>query len=182
MKTFLIFAVVFFFSLAGYSQQTQTQTQTSETSAKVEGKDKHKDKSKGKSDELEALLEEYYAAWNTMDPGNAAGFYAKDPTLVFYDVLPLQYRGWNEYEAGVKQVFTGFASMKVTPNTDIEVTRKGKIVWTTMTFHLSAKAKDGTMLDADGRHTIIWEKRKDKWLIVHEHISAPLPSPPPTSK
>jgi ketosteroid isomerase-like protein len=30
-------------------------------------------------------------------------------------------------------------------------------------------------MEVDGRHTAIWEKRGAKWLIVHEHVSAPLP-------
>jgi ketosteroid isomerase-like protein len=30
------------------------------------------------------------------------------------------------------------------------------------------------------RHTAIWEKRANDWLIVHEHVSVPsaLPAPP----
>jgi ketosteroid isomerase-like protein len=34
--------------------------------------------------------------------------------------------------------------------------------------------KDGKAMDLDVRHTAIWEKRGGKWLIVHEHVSAPL--------
>ena len=44
-----------------------------------------------------------------------------------------------------------------------------------MTFHLSAKPKAGGDMEIDCRHTAIWEKRDGKWLIVHEHVSAPLP-------
>jgi len=35
--------------------------------------------------------------------------------------------------------------------------------------------KAGGSLVIDGRHTAVWEKRNGKWLIVHEHLSAPLP-------
>ena len=35
--------------------------------------------------------------------------------------------------------------------------------------------KGGGQTEMDGRHTAIWERRGGKWLIVHEHVSAPLP-------
>ena len=41
--------------------------------------------------------------------------------------------------------------------------------------HLSAAMKQGKPFDFDGRDTVIWEKRGGRWLIVHEHVSAPLP-------
>src|SRR6266511_2568136 len=46
---------------------------------------------------------------------------------------------------------------------------------TTRTMHLTANMKEGKPLEFDGRHTVIWEDRGGKWLIVHEHFSAPLP-------
>ncbi|HEX8183824.1 MAG TPA: hypothetical protein VF747_03710, partial [Blastocatellia bacterium] len=34
--------------------------------------------------EFKALIDRYYAAWNTMNTANADQFYAKDADLVFY--------------------------------------------------------------------------------------------------
>jgi len=34
--------------------------------------------------------------------------------------------------------------------------------------------KDGKTTEAEIRYTGIWERRKSTWLIVHEHLSAPL--------
>ena len=31
----------------------------------------------------------------------------------------------------------------------------------------------------DARWTVLWQKTGDDWLVVHEHFSVPLPSPPP---
>jgi ketosteroid isomerase-like protein len=64
---------------------------------------------------------------------------------------------------------------KLTPNDDLKVTQRGTIVWTTVTSHLSATPKAGGAIELDCRRTAIWEKRGGKWLIVHEHISTPLP-------
>src|SRR5712691_7816443 len=49
-------------------------------------------------DEFHALIARYYAAWNTLNPDIAAPLYAKDPGLVFYDIAPLKYKGWEEYK------------------------------------------------------------------------------------
>lgn len=129
----------------------------------------------GKDAEFSSLIEQYYAAWNTGNPDNAAPLYAKDPGLVFYDITPLKYNGWDEYREGVKKVFRQFSSLKITPHEDLRVTRRGNLAWTTVTFHLSGVPKAGGAMELDGRHTVIWEKRRGKWLIVHEHFSAPLP-------
>lgn len=126
--------------------------------------------------EFKAMIAQYYTAWSTLDPDKAAKYYAKDADIVFYDVAPLKYNRWAEYKAGVIKAFTEtMSSGKLTPNDDLKVTQRGNVVWTTVTFHLSAKPKAGGAMELDCRHTAIWEKRGGKWLIVHEHVSAPLP-------
>jgi ketosteroid isomerase-like protein len=126
--------------------------------------------------EFKAMIDQYYAAWSTLDPDKAAMYYAKDADLVFYDVAPLKYNNWGEYRAGVIKAFTEtMSSGKLTPNDDLKINRRGNVVWTTLTFHLSAKPKAGGAMELECRHTAIWEKRGGKWLIVHEHVSAPLP-------
>jgi ketosteroid isomerase-like protein len=126
--------------------------------------------------EFKALIERYYAAWNTLNADNAAPYYAQDADLVFYDVAPLKYNGWAEYKQGVQKIFfQNISSGKLTPYNDLKVMRRGNVAWTTLTFHLSGTYKDGKTMDVDCRHTAIWEKRGGKWLVVHEHVSAPLP-------
>lgn len=126
--------------------------------------------------EFKAMIDQYYSAWSTLNPDNAAKYYAKDADLVFYDIAPLKYNSWKEYREGVIKAFTEtMSSGKLTPNDDLKINQRGNIVWTTLTFHLTAKPKAGGALEVDCRHTAIWEKRGGKWLIVHEHVSAPLP-------
>jgi ketosteroid isomerase-like protein len=121
------------------------------------------------------LIERYYAAWNTLDTDNPACFYAKDAKRVFFDVMPLKYNGWAEYKEGVQKVFFDRISAgKLTPNDDLKITRRGHVAWMTLTFHLSFTLKTGAAMEIDCRHSAIWENRRGKWLIVHEHISAPI--------
>jgi len=125
--------------------------------------------------EFKTLIDRYSSAWSSLDPNNAAPLYAKDADLVFYDIAPLKYTGWADYDQGVRKVFSGFETLKLAPNNDLKVTRRGNVAWTTVTYRLSAKLKSGGPIESDVRHTAIWEKRNGKWAIVHEHFSAPLP-------
>lgn len=124
------------------------------------------------------LIDKYYAAWNTSNPDNAAPLYAKNPDLVFYDVAPLKYEGWAAYDKGVRAVLGSFASFTLTRSSDLRVTRRGDVAWTTVTFRMSATPKGGAPTELEGRHTVIWEQRGVEWLIVHEHVSAPLAPTP----
>lgn len=129
----------------------------------------------GEFPEFKALIQRYWQAWSTLNPDNAAPMYAKDADAVFFDVAPLKYNGWEEYKQGVLKVFGGAAKAVFTPNDDLKVTRRGNIAWTSGTFHGAVTQKDGQTMNFDGRHTAIWEKRGEHWIIVHEHVSAPLP-------
>ncbi len=126
--------------------------------------------------EFRALIDRYAAAWSTSDPDQAAPLYAKDAGLIFYDLAPFEYAGWSEYREGVKKVFfDNMSSGKVTHKDDLRVTRRRNVAWTTVSLHMSISFKDGKAAEIDARHTAIWEKRGGNWLIVHEHVSAPLP-------
>jgi ketosteroid isomerase-like protein len=123
------------------------------------------------------LVQRYYAAWNTLNTDNPASFYAKDANLVFFDVVPFKYDGWGEYKKGVEKFFfSRISAGKLTPNNDLKITRRGDVAWMTLTFHLSFTLKTGEAIEMDCRHTAIWQNRRGKWLIVHEHISAPAPA------
>jgi ketosteroid isomerase-like protein len=162
MKTYLLktWILIFIFSSVCFAAQTQT------TKAPAPA---------GTDPEFSKLIKDYYAAWNSGSLDKAGQYYAKSPDLVFYDVSPLKYKGWSEYRAGVEKIFlSNYSEVKLTPYDDLKVSRHGPFAWTTLTFKLSGKGKDGKMLDIDCRHTAIWQKRSGKWLVVHEHVSTPL--------
>ena len=124
-------------------------------------------------------LEEYWAAWSTLNPDNAAKFYDKSPGNVYYDIAPLQYKGWEEYKAGVAPLLAAWQSVKATVS-DVQVGTAGDMAWTTSIARLDIVNKDGSKDKMDIRHTALWKRKGGRWLIVHEHVSAPLPPPPPT--
>ena len=121
------------------------------------------------------LIEGYCVAWSSGNAEAPARFYAKDNGLVFYDLAPFAYHGWKEYHDGVqRELFANLVSGSLVPGTDLNVTRRGTLAWTTVSMHFSEKTKDGKTTETQVRYTGIWEKRGANWLLVHEHLSTPM--------
>jgi ketosteroid isomerase-like protein len=130
--------------------------------------------------DLKPQVERYWKAWQS-GPDAAAPLYAKDAGLVFYDLEPLKYTGWNEYKAGVvPNILSKFADVKFTVNDDVKTTMRGNVAWTSATVKGDGTLKASGPIHVVIRHTAIWEKRGGDWLIVHEHVSVPsaLPAAP----
>lgn len=119
-------------------------------------------------------LQKIWDGWSTLDPANTARFYATGPNT-FFDIAPLKYNSWEEYENGVKGVLAGYKSAKFTVNDDAAIHPEGNIVWATATVKEEMTSKAGKVEMGNFRWTAVFEDQGGKWLIVHEHVSAPLP-------
>jgi ketosteroid isomerase-like protein len=120
-----------------------------------------------------ALMQKIWDGWSTLDPANVEKYYAKGPHT-FFDIAPLKYGSWEEYEKTSKTVLAGYKSAKFTVNDDADVHPHGDLVWATATIKEQMTAKSGKVEMGNFRWTVIWENEDGKWLIVHEHVSAPL--------
>jgi ketosteroid isomerase-like protein len=120
-----------------------------------------------------AYMQQIVDAWGTLDPSHAAPFYASGPHA-FFDLAPLKYASWSEYEVGVKKILADYKSLKLTVNDDAEVHRHGDLAWGTATVKEDAVMKSGKHEMGTFRWTIVWENQGGKWLTVHEHLSAPV--------
>lgn len=120
-----------------------------------------------------AHLQKIWDGWATLDPTNVAQFYASGPHT-FFDIAPLKYSSWDEYEKGVRQVIGDFKSAKFTVNDDAELHPAGKYVWGTATVRDEITHKNGKVDTGTFRWTVVFEQQGGKWLVVHEHVSAPL--------
>jgi ketosteroid isomerase-like protein len=120
-----------------------------------------------------ALMQKIWDGWSTLDPANVAKFYATGPH-VFFDIAPMKYSSWDEYEKGVKVVLAGYKSAKFTVSDDAELHPHGDLVWATATVAEQMTTKAGKVEMGNFRWTVIWENVDGKWLIVHEHVSAPI--------
>jgi ketosteroid isomerase-like protein len=120
-----------------------------------------------------AYLQKIWDGWATLDPANTAKFYASGPQT-FFDIAPLKYNSWDEYEKGVKGVLAGYNSAKFSVNDDAAIHAQGDLVWATATVKNEMTNKAGKVEMGNFRWTVIFENEDGKWLIVHEHVSAPL--------
>ena len=128
--------------------------------------------------ELKALMQKITDAWCTLDPSKAAPYYVTEGKHIFYDISPLKYTGWKEYADTTQRMFAGVSSLKITLGNDVQTHRRGNVAWGTATWKMELVSKDGKKETPEGRWTVIWEKRGDNWLVVHEHLSVPAPLPP----
>jgi ketosteroid isomerase-like protein len=131
------------------------------------------------SAELKPLIEKVLAGWATLDVKNVAPFYAKDAGLTFYDIAPLKYAGWAEYEAGFPKAAAEWKSIKLALNPDLQASRNGNIAWASYTVTFEIEPKQGEPMKGVARSTDVFEKRGNDWIIIHEHVSAPMPDAPP---
>lgn len=125
--------------------------------------------------QLSKRLQEILNAWSAMDPDAAAKFYAKDADLVFFDLTPLQYKGWDDYYLGTKKLFQNYQNLNIRLNEDANVHWKGDLAYATATWNVLGTLADNTQQKLDLRWTVVLERRNGEWVVVHEHVSAPLP-------
>jgi ketosteroid isomerase-like protein len=120
-----------------------------------------------------AYLQKIWDGWSTLDPANVAKFYASGPRA-FFDIAPLKYGSWEEYDNGVKGVLSGYKSAKFTVNDDAVIHPHGDLVWATATISQEMTSKAGKIEMGNMRWTVVFENQEGKWMIVHEHVSMPL--------
>jgi ketosteroid isomerase-like protein len=120
-----------------------------------------------------AHLQKIWDGWSTLDVSKVAEFYATGPHT-FFDLAPLKYSSWEEYEKGVVNVLADFKTAEFTVNDDAAIHPAGSYAWAAATVKEDATMKSGKREMANFRWTVVFEKQEGKWLIVHEHVSAPL--------
>jgi ketosteroid isomerase-like protein len=120
-----------------------------------------------------ALMQKIWDGWSTLDPANVAAYYASGPHT-FFDIAPVKYDSWEEYQQGVKKVLAGYKHASCIVNDDAVVHTHGDLAWGTATVKTDLTENSGKRDMATMRWTVIWEKEGGKWLIVHEHVSEPI--------
>ncbi len=120
-----------------------------------------------------AYLQKILDGWSAMNPANMAQYYDQGD-YNFFDIAPLKYSNWAEYQKGVADVLKVYKSLKLTLNDDTQVHTDGNLTWSTSTVKEDAVTAAGKHEMATLRWTLIFEKQAGKWMIVHEHMSEPL--------
>jgi ketosteroid isomerase-like protein len=121
-----------------------------------------------------AYLQKILDAWSALDSSKMAPYYAQGK-LNFFDIAPLKYNDWAEYQKGSDELLKGYKSVKLTLNDDAQIHPEGNLAWATATVKEDALTSAGKHEMATLRWTLIFQNESGKWLIVHEHMSEPLP-------
>src|SRR4030081_2068589 len=117
-----------------------------------------------------AYMQKIWDGWSTLDPANVAKFYATGPH-VFFDIAPLKYGSWDEYQSGGAKVLEDFNAARCTVNDDVHIHKSGDVYWITATVAFDMTHKSGKHDMGNFRWTAVFEKQDGKWLIMHEHVS-----------
>ncbi len=119
-------------------------------------------------------------AWQIGDFGMMKNYYADD-VLVVSGAWEPALLGWNNYVQAYMRQRERVQSVRLDrSNTFTRI--QGNFAWSTYQWSFAAYV-DGKPTVARGQTTLIFEKRNDRWLIVHNHTSlvdqSPEQAPPP---
>lgn len=118
-------------------------------------------------------LQKIWDGWGTLNADNVAQYYASGPNT-FFDIAPLKYSSWDEYEKGSKALIAEYKSAKFTLNDDLAVHPQGTSAWVTSTVAFEMTHRSGKVDMGNMRWTAILENQDGQWKIVHEHVSVPM--------
>jgi ketosteroid isomerase-like protein len=120
-----------------------------------------------------AHLQKVWDGWAALDPAAQKQFYAQGPH-VFFDIAPLKYSSWDDYQSGVTKELEDYKAARFTLDDDAQIHKSGDAYWVTATVAYDMTHKGGKRDMGKFRWTAIFEKIDGKWLIVHEHVSEPV--------
>ena len=120
-----------------------------------------------------AYMQEIWDGWGKLDAAHQAQYYAKGEHT-FFDIAPLRYSSWDEYQSGVSKELGDYKAATFLVNDDVQSHNAGDVVWgsATVKYDMTTKADKhemGTM-----RWTYVFGKQDGKWVLLHEHVSVPM--------
>ncbi|HKC00993.1 MAG TPA: nuclear transport factor 2 family protein [Terriglobales bacterium] len=121
-----------------------------------------------------AYLQKIWDGWATLDAAAQKQYYAQGPH-VFFDIAPLKYASWDEYQVGVSKDLATYKAARFVVNDDAQIHKSGEAYWSTATIASDMTRKSDKREMTTFRWTAVFEKQNGTWLIVHEHVSMAQP-------
>jgi ketosteroid isomerase-like protein len=125
-----------------------------------------------------AYLQSIWDGWASSDLDKQGQFYAQGPGHLFFDVAPLKYNSWDEYKAGVAPSLKEAPKVTYAVNDDMQIHPEGKVTWVAGTLTMAGTSPQGQKESLTLRWTAVLEQQDGRWVITHEHVSAPAEAPP----
>jgi ketosteroid isomerase-like protein len=118
--------------------------------------------------QIDYQISQMLGAWQVGDIEKLHSFYADDVSIVNGAWAP-PVLGWNNYLALYQQARTRMQQVRLDrDNSYIKVS--GNVAWACYQWEFSAVSGDQPTASR-GQTTLIFEKRNNRWLIVHNHTS-----------
>ncbi len=122
--------------------------------------------------EIVKMVREMWKAYGRLDADGVLAFYAPDPDVVVFGSGPDEvYVGPKQAKKGLKRDFSQTRSVKARLS-KVRVSAAGKVAWLAANCLFTAHVA-GCDIDMSGRMTMVFEKRKGRWLIVQSHFAMP---------
>jgi ketosteroid isomerase-like protein len=119
---------------------------------------------------IDYAIGQMLAAWQLGDTTNMHKYYTDDVSVVAGTWTPPAI-GWTNYLAAYQLQRARMQQVRLDrSNTLIRVAPGGTMAWACYQWEFSAVV-DGSPMAAEGQTTLVFEKRGDDWLIVHNHTS-----------
>jgi len=125
--------------------------------------------------DIEALENRVAAGIQAKDADAVMSNYVPGDSLVVFDIIPpRQYTGSDAYKKDWAGVFAGCADSPKFDISDLAIMADGKLAFSHSVQHFACTDPKGNKTEMTMRATDAYRKVKGKWLIVHEHYSAPI--------
>jgi ketosteroid isomerase-like protein/N-acetylneuraminic acid mutarotase len=125
------------------------------------------------SQSMRTFARQVLDAYEHLDAAAIKSHYAKEPDAVFFWERAMSY-GWNDVNRTIDAFVKHVAKVTMTAS-DIRAGGAGNTGWLAARFHVEREGYNGVKMTTDGRWTMVAEKRKGRWVIIHEHASFPVP-------
>jgi ketosteroid isomerase-like protein len=124
--------------------------------------------------QIDYAISEMLGAWQLGDVDRLHKSYGDDAVFVSGVWAPPIF-GWSNYLPLYQQQHARTQQVRLDRiNTFIKVS--GAVAWACYQWDFSGSV-DGQPMTTRGQTTLVFEKRADRWLIVHNHTSVALPTP-----
>jgi uncharacterized protein (TIGR02246 family) len=118
--------------------------------------------------QIDYMISQMLAAWQLGDVEKLHSYYADDVSIVNGSWAP-PVLGWSNYLALYQQARTRMQQVRLDrDNSYIKVS--GNFAWTCYQWEFTAMSGDQPTASR-GQTTLIFEKRNNRWVIVHNHTS-----------
>ncbi len=81
----------------------------------------------------QAYLQKILDGWSALKPSEMKQYYVQSDHL-FFDIAPVKYSNWTEYEAGATDLLKSYKSLKMTLNDDAQIHHEAGLTWAVATI------------------------------------------------